>query len=43
MGETSSTYWERRGGYGVSAGKPEGRNHLRAPGIDGLIIWIFKK
>jgi len=26
-------------------GKPEGKNHLREPGVDGRIIlrWIFRK
>jgi hypothetical protein len=29
----------------VVVGKPEGKNHLEDPGIDGLIIlrWIFRK
>ena len=31
--------------YKVMVGKPERRNHLKDPGIDGRIIlkWIFKK
>ena len=36
---------DRRGVYRVLVGKPEGRNHLGDPGIDGRIIlkWIFGK
>ena len=36
---------EMRGVYRVLVGKPEGRNHLRDPGIDGRIIlrWICRK
>jgi len=36
---------ERRGIYTVLVGKPEGRNHLGDPGVDGRIIlsWIFRK
>jgi hypothetical protein len=29
---------ERRGAYRALVGKPEGRNHLEDPGIDGTII-----
>jgi hypothetical protein len=29
---------ERRGAYRALVGKPEGRNHLEDPGIDGRII-----
>jgi hypothetical protein len=29
---------ERRGAYRVLVAKPEGRNHLEDPGIDGRII-----
>jgi len=31
--------------YRVLVGKPEGKNHLEDPGIDGRIIfrWIFRK
>jgi hypothetical protein len=29
---------ERRGAYMALVGKPEGRNHLEDPGIDGRII-----
>ena len=36
---------ERRGIYRVLVGKPEGKNHLVDPGVDGRIIlrWIFRK
>ena len=36
---------ERGGAYRVLVGKPEGRSHLRDPGVDGRIIlrWIFRK
>jgi hypothetical protein len=36
---------ERRGAYRTLVGKPEGRNHLKNPGIDGRIIlkWIFER
>jgi len=36
---------ERRGVCRVLVGKPEGRDHLGDPGVDGWIIfsWIFKK
>jgi len=36
---------ERRGVYRVLVGKPEGKNHLGDPDIDGRIIlrWIFMK
>jgi hypothetical protein len=35
---------ERRGAYRALVGKPEGRNHLEDPGVDGRIIlkWIFE-
>jgi hypothetical protein len=35
---------EKRGVYRILMGRPEGRNCLRDPGIDGWIIlkWIFK-
>jgi len=29
---------ERRGVYGVLVGKPEERDHLEDPGVDGRII-----
>jgi hypothetical protein len=31
--------------YRVLVGKPEGRNHLEDPGLDGRIMlkWIFEK
>jgi len=31
-------YRERRGVYRVLVGKPEGKNHLRDPGVDGSLI-----
>jgi hypothetical protein len=36
---------EGRGAYRSLVGRPEGRNHLEDPGIDGRMIlkWIFKK
>jgi hypothetical protein len=36
---------EGRSAYRILVGRPEGRNHLEDPGIDGRIIlkWIFKK
>ena len=36
---------ERRDAYSVLLGKPEGKNHLEEPGIEGKIIlrWIFRK
>ena len=36
---------ERRGIYMVLVGKPEGKNHLRDPGVNGRIIfrWILRK
>jgi hypothetical protein len=36
---------ERRGAYRTLVGKPEGRNHLEDPGVDGRIIlkWIFER
>jgi hypothetical protein len=36
---------ERRGVYSVLMGKPEGKNHLGDPGVDGRIILrrIFRK
>ena len=35
---------ERRGVYRVLVGKPEGKNHLGDPGVDGKIIlrWVFR-
>jgi hypothetical protein len=37
--------WGRRGAYRVLVGKPEGKNHLKTPGLDVSIIlrWIFRK
>jgi hypothetical protein len=36
---------ERRGVCRILVGKPEGRDHLKEPAIDGRIIlrWFFKK
>jgi hypothetical protein len=36
---------EGRGAYRILVGKPEGRNHLEDPGVDGMTIlkWISKK
>jgi len=36
---------ESRGVYRVLMGKPEGRDHLEDPGLDGRIVlrWIFRK
>jgi hypothetical protein len=36
---------ERRSAYRVLVAKPEGRNHLEDPGVDGRIIlkWIFER
>jgi hypothetical protein len=35
---------KRRGLYRVLVGKPEGKNHLVDPGLDGRLIlrWIFR-
>jgi len=45
MGETCSTYGERRGLYSVLVGKPDGRRPMEDPGVDERIIlrWIFRK
>ena len=45
MGEACSAYGERRGVYRVLVGKPEGKNRLEDPGVDGRIVlkWIFRK
>jgi hypothetical protein len=44
MGGAWSTYGEKSGIQGFG-GKPEGREHLADPGVDGRIIlrWIFSK
>ena len=38
-------YRERRGVYRVLVGKPEERDHLEDPGVEGrtILIWIFGK
>jgi hypothetical protein len=41
MGRTCGTYGERRGAYRALVGKPEGRNHLKDPDVDGRIILKF--
>jgi len=38
MGGTCNTHGERRDVYKVLVGKPEGKNHLDDPGVDGSII-----
>jgi len=45
MDVACSTYGERRSVYRVLVGKPEGRDHLEDPGVDGSLIlrWIFRK
>jgi hypothetical protein len=45
MGGACCTYRARRGVYWVLVGKPEGKNHLEDPDIDGKITlkWIYKK
>jgi hypothetical protein len=45
MDGACSTYVESRGMCMVLLGKPEGKNHLEDPGLDGRIIlrWIFRK
>jgi hypothetical protein len=35
---------EGRGAYRILMGRPEGKNHLKDQGVDGIILkWIFKK
>jgi len=36
---------DRRGAHRVLVGRPEGRDHLEDPSVDGRIIlkWIFRK
>jgi hypothetical protein len=45
MGGACGTYGVRSSVYRVLVGKPEGKNHLEDPGIDGRIIlrWIVNK
>jgi hypothetical protein len=45
MGGACSTCGGRRGAYRIMVRKPEGKNHLGDPVLDGRIIlkWIFKK
>jgi hypothetical protein len=45
MGGACSVYGGKESVYRVLAGKPEGKNHLGDPGLDGRIIlrWIFRK
>ena len=44
MGGALARMGERRGVYRVLVGKPEGKNHLEDPGVDGRIIrWISRK
>jgi len=38
MGGACSTYWESRGVYRVLGGKPEGKDHLEDPGVDGRTV-----
>jgi hypothetical protein len=35
---------DRTGVYRVLVGRPEGKNHLGDPGVDGriILIWIFR-
>jgi hypothetical protein len=37
--------WKKKGVYRVLVGKPERRDHLGDPGVDGSIIlrWIIRK
>jgi len=36
---------DRRGAYRILVGKPDGKNHLQYPDVDGRIIlrWTFTK
>jgi hypothetical protein len=45
MGRTCGAHGEKRGACRALVGKPEERNHLEDPGIDGRIIlkWIFER
>jgi hypothetical protein len=44
MGGTCSADGEETGVYRFLLGKPEGKNQLGDPGVDGRILgWIFRK
>jgi hypothetical protein len=45
MGRACSTYGKRKGAYRVWQERPEGKNHLQDPDVDGRIILkrIFEK
>jgi hypothetical protein len=45
MSGACRAYGERRVVYRVMVGKPEERDHLGDPGLDGsiILIWIFKR
>jgi hypothetical protein len=38
MGGACSIYGERKGVYWILVGKPEGKNHVEEPSVDGRII-----
>jgi len=45
MGGAGSAHGGEGGVHRVLLGKPEGKNHLEDPDVDGMIIlrWIFRK